>query len=226
MEKPHLLTQHLASYFHQHGIKMSYKEGHLFTRPEDHAQGIYYLESGLAMLYTTKSDGTEQIIGIWEKGAIFSKEGTVMTQPNIIMSIEAFTKCTVYRMESHIFRTLLTQHHHVLEAYMRQVSFNNVYILRQVMILGERNIYLRVIDNLLLLAEYYGDVDQKGGYTIRILLTQEQLASMLCITREYLNKNLKKIKTKKLINISKKGKIHIPNITLLKQELDISEGHG
>lgn len=88
--------------------------------------------------------------------------------------------------------------------------------------MGERNITLRVISELLLLAAYYGD-HNGSGCTLRLALTQEQLANMLCITREYLGKTLKKLKDKKLVVITSEGTISLPDLSALRQELGVAE---
>ena len=54
---------------------------------------------------------------------------------------------------------------------------------------------------------------------MRILLTQEQMANMLAITREYLSKTLKKIRIKKLIKIDKTGRITIPDVKKIEEEM-------
>lgn len=221
MQKLNLLTQTAVPYFQKNGIKIDYKKGQLFVRPEDSAQGIYYLISGQAQLFATKIDGTEQIIGIWEEGAIFGKVGSVIPQRFTTISTRALSSCVVYRLDCKQFQTLLEKEPAMSVAYMQQVAFNNIYVLNQILTLGERNIYLRVVSELLLLADYYGDPCGKGC-VLRIVLTQEQLASVLCITREYLSKMLKKIKLKKLIVVDKEGRISIPNLAGLKQEMDVS----
>jgi len=50
-------------------------------------------------------------------------------------------------------------------------------------------------------------------------LTQEQLASLLCITRESLSKTLKIAKQKGIIVVDH-GYIRIPKLSVLKKEID------
>ena len=220
MNNLYLLTQTAAPYFRNQGIKIHYKKGQLFVRPEDSAQGIYYLVSGQVLIYATKTDGSEQIIGIFEKGAIFGKVGSVIAQPFTTISIQALSDCIVYRLDCQQFQILLKKENSVFNSYMKQVSFNNVYILNQILILGEKNIYLRVVAELLLLANYYGDLKGKSC-TLRIILTQAQLAQILCITREYVSKMLKKLKSRELIAVDREGRISIPNFEKLKKEFDL-----
>lgn len=221
MEKLNSLTKTALPLFKKKGIKMAYKKGQLFFRPEDSAQGIYYLDSGQAMVFSAKENGLEQIVGIFEEGAIFGKIGTVISQPFTIISIKSLTDCIIYRLTCEQFQTLLNTEPTMFDAYMKQVSFNNVFILNQILVLGERNIYLKLLSQILLLAGYYGD-NEKSGCVLRIVLTQEQMANMLCITREYLSKTLKKIKLKKIITVGKDGRIRIPDINILKREIERS----
>lgn len=219
MKNLHHLTQNAMPYFIKKGLKMDYKKGQLFVRPEDTAQGIYYLSSGQTMVFATKKDGSQQIIGIWEKGAIFGKVGSVIDQRYTSISIQALSNCVVYRLDCKQFQTLLESDTAFFTAYMNQVAYNNVFILNQILTLGEKNIYVRVISELLLLADYYGDLDQKSC-TLRVVLTQGQLAELLCITREYVSKMLKRMKLNKMILVDKDGRITIPNMIKLKEALE------
>lgn len=218
MEKLKTLTKEASIFFRKNGVKINYKKGQLFFRPEDSAQGIYYLESGQVMAYSMKEDGTEQIIGIWEEGAIFGKIGTIIYQPLTIISTQAITECEVYRLDCQEFQKLLDNNSEISGAYMKQVSFNNVYILNQVLVLGEREIYIKVLSQILLMAGYYGH-EVNSEIVLRISLTQEQMANMLCISREYFSKTLKKIKIKKLITIDGRGQIKIPSIKKIEEEV-------
>lgn len=128
------------------------------------------------------------------------------------------TDCVAYRLGCQEFVQLIATEPTAGAAYMQQVSYNNVYLLSQVLILGEKNIYARVIAELLFLAKFHGD--QHGAQcTLRVSLTQEELANMLCISREYLNKTLQKIKLKKLIS-EQRGYLKILDIKALKKELE------
>lgn len=220
MEKLKTLTKQAIPFFKKDGVKMTYKKGQLFFRPEDSAQGIYYLESGQAVVLSAKENGLDQIIGVFEEGAIFGKIGTIISQPFTVISTKSLTDCTIYRLPCEKFQVLLTTEPTMFDAYMKQVSFNNVFILNQILILGERNIYLKLISQILLLAGYYGD-NEKSGCVLRVVLTQEQMANMLCITREYLSKTLKKIKLKKIIVVGKDGRIRVPNMKKLEEEVKI-----
>lgn len=219
MEKLSSLTKTALPFFKKSGVRMTYKKGQLFFRPEDSAQGIYYLDSGQAMVFSAKENGLEQIVGVFEEGAIFGKIGTVISQPFTVISTRSLTDCTIYRLNCEQFQTLLNTEVAMFDAYMKQVSFNNVFILNQILVLGEKNIYLKLLSQILLLAGYHGD-NEESGCTLRVILTQEQIANMLCITREYLSKTLKKVKLKKLITIDKNGCIKIPSIKKIKQEIE------
>lgn len=218
MKNKIITTHNIFPYFEKNGLKINYKKGHQFFRPEDSAQGIYYLESGQAMLTSSKADGAEQILAIGEAGSIFGKVGSVMTQPTVNITAQSIADCVVYRLSCQEFTQLIATEPMVCAAYMKQVSYNNVYLLSQVLILGEKNIYNRVIAELLFLAKFHGD---KHGlrYTLRVSLTQEELANMLCISREYLNKTLQKIKAKKLIS-EQKGYLEIFDFKALEEEIN------
>lgn len=218
MKNKSITTQSVFPYFQKNGLKINYKKGCQFFRPEDSPQGIYYLESGQAMLSSTKLNGTEQILAIGESGSIFGKVGSVITQPDTNVTAQSITDCVVYRLGCKDTELIATEPI-AGTAYMKQVAYNNVYLLSQVLILGEKDIYLRVISELLLLAEFHGDTYDNQSCCLRVSLTQNQLASMICISREYLSKTLKKIKEKRLI-IDDGRYIKIPNLDTLKHELD------
>lgn len=218
MKNKTITTHAIFPYFQKNGLKINYKKGHQFFRPEDSAQGIYYLQSGQAMLTSSKTNGTEQILAIGEAGSIFGKVGSVMTQPTVNITAQSMTDCVVYRLGCQEFMQLISTEPLACSAYMKQVSYNNVYLLSQVLILGEKDIYTRVITELLFLAKFHGNRTE-NSCTLRVNLTQEEFANMLCISREYLNKTFKKIKAKKLIS-EQKGYLKILNLVALKKELN------
>ena len=218
MKNKTITTHTIFPYFQKNGLKINYKKGHQFFRPEDSAQGIYYLESGQAILTSSKTNGAEQILAIGEAGSIFGKVGSVMTQPTVNIAAQSMTDCVVYRLGCQEFMQLIRTEPLACSAYMQQVSYNNVYLLSQVLILGEKDIYTRIITELLFLAKFHGEQIGKTC-TLRINLTQEDLANMLCISREYLNKTLQKIKQKKLLS-NQKGQIIIPSLIALKKEIN------
>jgi CRP-like cAMP-binding protein len=212
------LTAAIVPYFQKEGLKITYKKGHQFFRPEDSAQGIYYLESGQAFIYANKSRGEEQILAIGEVGTIFGKVGSVVSQPSISILAQSLTECKVIRLGCQQFQQLIETKPDAFRAYMNQVSRNNVYLLSQALIVGEKDVYSRVIGELMFLAEFHGD-NVGEGRKLRVSLNQEQLANMLCISREYLNKTLKKISMKKLI-IDVDGFWEIPNLKALQDEIE------
>ena len=213
------ITHEAAPFFKEGGQKIAYKKAQLFVRPEDTAQGIYFLEEGQVLVYMTRANGTEQIVGVWEKGTIFGKVGSVMPQRFTPVNMEALTDCTVYRINQKQFLKLIDTNKAVNDSYLKQTLFNNIYAMSQIFVLGEKNIYTRVIAQILLLSDYYGDVNGEEC-TLRIFLTQEQLANMVCISREYLSKMLTKIKKKKIITLNKLGFIQIPKLSLLQREME------
>lgn len=211
------MTRSILHFFQKDGLKITYKKGHQFFRPEDSAQGIYYLKSGHAILCSTKTGGHEQLVAIGEEGTIFGKVGSVLDQPSVNISAQSITDCVVYRLSCQKFQQLLETEPIAFKAYMHQVSRNNVYLLSQTLILGERDIYSRVIAELLFLAEFHGD-KLGNRCTLRVKLTQEEFANMLCISREYLSKTLKKMRLKKLIT-DQKDKLEIPDLSALQTEM-------
>lgn len=127
MERLRVITKAVAPIFKNMGRKMLYKKHQLFVRPEDSAQGIYYLDQGQAMICSSKPEGLDQLIGFWEEGAIFGKVGSVMSQPHTVISIEALTDCVVYRLSQEDFHLALQQRPAAQAAYMGQVSYNNIF---------------------------------------------------------------------------------------------------
>lgn len=212
------ITRPIVKFFYEKGIKILYKKGEHFFRPEDSVQGIYYLESGTALLYSPKANGLEQIIAIGEEGNIFGKVGSVMRQPQAHIFAQANTDCIVYRIACGDFLKLIETEKSACEAYMQQVARNNVYLLAQIQILGEKDILTKVMGELLFLALHHGDMEG-ASCKLRVTLTQEQMANMMCVSREYYNKTLKIVKKKEMIDI-KKGRIVIPNLSALQKEYD------
>lgn len=213
------LTQPITPFFERFGTKIIYKPNQSFDRPEDSMQGVYLMIAGQALIYTVKSDGISQIIGMYEEGAVFARPGGLINQPQIYQHLEALTNCVVYRMPLDVFQTIYTTNKEFLGIYIKQIALMNMYIVERVITLGENDALKRIVRWLLFMEKYYGDT--KGNQsTLRISLTQEQIASFTSLTRESVNKYLQLLKRKKQIKIQK-GKISINNLEALRDQIDI-----
>lgn len=141
-----------------------------------------------------------------------------MSQPETTISIRAHTDCIVLRLTLEQFKNLVASQVEFLHAYLKQVSFNNIFLVNYSLCLGEKNTYCRLISALLLMAEYFGDPTPKG-VRFRVIYTQQQLANMICLTRECLGKNLKQIRQKKLLTVGGEGELFITDLAAMRAEL-------
>ena len=86
--------------------------------------------------------------------------------------------------------------------------------------LSNHSVHQRVVRLLLVLAEDYGVIDNKGAIRIDLGLTQDQMASMFGTTRETINRELSKLRDQKVIRSGHK-QIIIRNLVQLKQLLEL-----
>jgi CRP-like cAMP-binding protein len=207
------LTKNAEKYFREQGIKISHKKGQIFDRPEDTLQGIYFMDRGQVLFYHLSGEGYEHLIGVFEEGSIFSKAGSIHVQPVTPLYLESLTDCVIYRLDVDKFMSLLENNREFLLAYLSQVSYNNVFLLKLLLVVGEKDIYLRIVKWLQLMSIYYGDAtDDKC--VLRMRLSHQQIANCLRITREYLGKGLKEVKKNGLV-VMDDHQIIIPSLKAL-----------
>lgn len=216
----HTYSEKHCEYFKSHGRVSVYKKGQLLVKREEPSPWMFFLETGYVKMVFTNDSFEERILGFGMPGMVFTQSGTFYTSPHTELEYEAYTDCVVWRVDRTKFmRDLKTDPNIFLDWYDRILQNHNMLIER-VLYLGERDPNVRFISWLLGMTRYYSLAQKNGSVLIEIPMTQDVMANFAHLSRESVNKVLKDLKSKGLVEIQNKF-VTVPSVQALNDELSI-----
>ncbi|MEW9121528.1 MAG: Crp/Fnr family transcriptional regulator [Thermotaleaceae bacterium] len=194
----------------------SYSKGSIVCQQDMHYDYFFIIVSGYANIYITAENGKKYAQSIYKNGDFFG-ELEIFDQKPYICSIEALTDLKVLRIKRNFFLEWIDKDRSFL-LYITRTLCSSFYQLSKKA--GEDTLYslkYRVCNYLL----YCMDKGQKNGDAIEIKLEKDQLSGLFVVTERSINRILKYLKEKCIIDIKKKS-ILILDVEKLKEEEMIS----
>lgn len=179
-----------------------YRRGDIVMQKEEPGHALFIVERGTVRIYVPSAQGNDLILAVLGAGDFFGDLSLLDGRPRSA-SASVSTDATLLMLERADFIALLTRRPTaamaVLEAVARRLRETD----EMASDLAFLDVAGRLAKRLLDLASDHG-VKQDGGVLIDLAVTQEDLASMIGVTRESVNRNLSQFQTLGLI--SKKGR--------------------
>lgn len=183
----------------------TYEKGRTILLGGDTPRGVYIVESGLVKTYAISADGEEQLISIDGKEAQVPVGYALGLTDTSDYYYEAYNRCRlriVPRDEyEHHLRT------NVSSLYMRHVRLLILLMstFDRIKALEQQEAGNKVAYTLLYMAGRVGVLLGRKRGEARIVTTQREIASLLGLSRETTNAELKRLQLKKLIRYSRKN---------------------
>lgn len=202
--------------FAKHGKLICYHKGQIIIRPEDFPQGVYFISKGNIRIYNTHEDGSENLIIIYNKGAIFPIIWAIL---NIHKDsyYEAMDEVELYRVETGKFIEYIKSNTEIAYGLVEKVTHMLNHSTDRLSNFGIAKVYPRLVMGLLIFADRFGSKTGKK-IIIDIPVSHKDIASYLGMSRETASRDLSLLIKRKIIDNSN-GKIVINNLDLLKKEL-------
>lgn len=186
----------------------------LFARG-DPPDGIYCVVAGAIRVSGLSTDGRETLLAIAEPPQWLGEIALLDGEPR---THDAWTEgaTSLLHVNQQALDQLLVAHPEYWRNFGRLVTQK----LRMTFLMMEQTALLaapgRVVDRLVKIAEGYGEWKDRSRRTVRI--SQEQLASMLALTRQTVNQALNELQSRGLVRLFR-GSVEILDITRLRDEL-------
>ncbi|HEX2912206.1 MAG TPA: Crp/Fnr family transcriptional regulator [Chloroflexia bacterium] len=190
----------------------SFQRGEIIFTRGGPGDALYLIKSGRVKVSITNQDGNELIITIYSRGEIFGEMSLFDGLPRSAdaTALEAVEALQLSRAN---FEELLLKLPQLSSSIIAMLSRRLRYTTTELEMIGLLDAYERVAYKLLQLAE---SGEQTG--TITIKLSQQELASMLGLTRVWLNKVLNYFVEQGVIQVDR-GKITLLDIQALRKWL-------
>ncbi|MBW2272264.1 MAG: Crp/Fnr family transcriptional regulator [Deltaproteobacteria bacterium] len=170
-------------------VCLDYTEGDTIFAPATNPNSLYLLEKGLARIYRLSREGEETTFGYVAPGEVFGELTVFGDYPRESFA-QAARPCRVWRIPGVEFQRLLSARPSLVLEVTRQIGTRLKRIESRVENLVFRNARSRLAHILIELAEDFGR-QTEDGICIDVDITQAELATLVGITRQTANVNLR-----------------------------------
>lgn len=206
-------NKHHHAFFKKYGEPITFAKGdYVVSSSADHPW-VYFLNEGLVKIAFQHNDGAKQILGFFVPGLVFAQTGSFLGDRTERLVYQASQTVSALRLPRQQFLHQIRNNKLMNIEYLSTLSRNQVYLVERIGFVGEKTVHDKLIAWLKFMVRFYGESSQEG-VQIPIPLTQEDIASFLCITRESANNALRPLLRSGDV-IHRKKILIIPNLDRL-----------
>lgn len=210
------LSTHVADFFKQYKHQL-YQKGEILIRADDDPSGIFYLKKGTVKQYAISKKGEEIIINIFKSNTFFPMSWAINGTKNNYY-FEAITDAEVYRAAKEDVIEFIQKNPDVSYNLLKRVYIGTDGLLARMVYLMSENAYDRLVIELLIHVKRFGKKNIQG--LIEVPTSEIDLAARSGMTRETVSREMKKLKDKQLLTLTKNILV-IKDLTQLEKELSI-----
>jgi CRP/FNR family cyclic AMP-dependent transcriptional regulator len=177
--------QHLAALLRKHTVK----KGDVLFRKGDEGNALYIIVKGRIKIALTSNQEDEITLAVFQNGDFFGEMALLDGMPRSADAVAAETT-QLYILNRSDFLSFLIHNEEAVKSILHVLS---IRLRKTDNLLGETaflNVSVRLIKRLLDLLETQG-YREAGSTAVKIHVTQKELASLVGVSRESINKKLK-----------------------------------
>lgn len=174
------------------GQPLTYAKGDRILGYDPHPDGIYYISTGYAKLYSISDTGDEYVHIIYGPGELFPLVWAYLDIHSEALFYEAISDCVVWRISKEWFNHFVTTRAHIAYAVSVQMAQQFRVFSDRIDNLEYKKASERVAYRILLLASRFGIHDGKS-ILIEPPITHEIIANSINLARESVSRELEKL---------------------------------
>ncbi len=179
--------------------KRTFGKGMIIFHRGSPGQTLYIIESGLVRIFSLSESGQELTVNLYGPGELFG-EMAVLDERTRSAGALCMEKTVTHTLDRDLFLQCLRRNPALAHGVIKLLSARLRYTTYHVESLAFLDLYGRVADKLLELADRFGGQGHRPRLDLR--LTQSELASWLAASRESVNKVLSQFRDQELIAVS------------------------
>lgn len=177
--------------------------------------GIYFLVGGQVRQYDISARGDEMVLNMFKPPAFFPMSWAINKTPNQYF-FKAYTRLMVRRAPAQDVLDFLHQNPDVTFDLLARVYRGADGLLARVAYIMDNSARNRLLFELIVSCERFGKPQQDGG--IMLAISEGELAARVGLTRETINREMRKLKIEQLIAVAQ-NKLVVPNVQALRDTL-------
>jgi CRP-like cAMP-binding protein len=173
----------------------------LFAQGSPHT-ATFIVKRGLVRTYYASPRGKEVTVGFWTDGDMVG--GPDFFEESMhVWSGEAAEDSAVWAIKGRDLRELSMRVPAIAECVIAALSFKLNWVSRLLQNMGTQSVRHRLAHLLVSLSDMYG-VAGDEGIRIRYPFTQEDLANMICATRQWVNMTFRRLQQEGIVRVVKR----------------------
>jgi CRP-like cAMP-binding protein len=173
----------------------------LFEQTAPHT-ATFIVKHGLVRTYYASPSGKEVTVGFWSDGDMVGGPD-FFDESMHVWSGEAVEDSLVWAIKGRDLRELSLKVPAIAECVIAALSFKLRWVSRLLQNMGTESVRHRLAHLLVSLSDMYG-VKCEEGIRIRYPFTQEDLANMICATRQWVNMTFRRFQQEGIVRIVKR----------------------
>lgn len=217
------IAQTLLDFFSGHKL-IYYKRGEVILRSDDPEDYVFCSKKGYVVSYSISPKGYRDVRSFSRPATFFPISQFVFSVtaeaylPSRTIYFEALTDAYVWRAPAKEFREFVWSSPPAQTALLKQSSLNHRITMARLEMLQMRDIQLRLVWLLLILALTFGKRKENSAL-INAPISHQLIADSLSIARETVSRELAKLKRKGLVDY-RPNRIVLPDVQKLKQMVE------
>jgi len=164
--------------------------------------GTFIVKQGLVRTYYSSPMGKEVTVGFWSDGDMVGGPD-FFDECMHVWSGEAVEDSVVWVIKGHDLHELSVTVPAIAECVIAALSFKLRWVSLLLQNMGTESVRHRLAHLLVSLSDMYG-VKCEEGIQIRYPFTQEDLANMICATRQWVSMTLRKFQQEGIVRVAKR----------------------
>lgn len=218
MESPTELSQGLQDLLLTEGYKRKIEKGTFLFQEGMKANELFIIDSGLIQISKIVPDGRELTLRMCSKGDIIGELSLFCLSPRYMLNAKVIESGEVAVIQQNELEEKLKHDQQLALELMKWTSLQyrkTQTKFRDLILHGKKG---ALYSTLIRLSNSYGEISEKG-ITLKIPLTNQELANFCGTSREVVNRMLGELRKNEIISVEK-GIITIHSLSYLKKEID------
>lgn len=208
------LTEEELNRLRQISVERDLRKGETIFRQNEKRHSVYFIRTGLVKVYKIDLEGHEQIVNVLHSDEMFPHVGFFDETPYPATAI-ALTDVRIVGVPIEEFEWLLMEKPGMAIKVMRVIGKKLLELQERLQTIQSQDVFRRIVMMLVRFAKELGVKKSTGEIYLQLPITNSELASMIGVSRETVNRAFNRLKKEEIITYNRK-EIHILDYEQLK----------